>query len=56
MEILSQVATTMQMVLTETANQLAQETSLIKRQRKLSGASFAKDPGIWLAFQPRCHA
>lgn len=42
MEILSQVATTMQIVLTETANQLAKETSLIKRQRKLTGASFAQ--------------
>ena len=42
MEIISQVADTMQTVLTETANQLAQETGLIKRQRKLSGASFAQ--------------
>jgi len=42
MEIISQVALAMQMVLTETADQLAQETGLIKRQRKLSGASFAQ--------------
>ena len=42
MEILSQVALAMQTVLTETANQLAKETGLIKRQRKLSGASFAQ--------------
>jgi hypothetical protein len=32
----------MQAVLTETATKLAQETELIKRQRKLSGASFAQ--------------
>lgn len=42
MEIVSQVAHAMQTVLTETANQLAQETGLIKRQRKLTGASFAQ--------------
>jgi len=42
MEILSQVAMNMQTVLTETANQLAKETGLIKRQRKLRGASFAQ--------------
>lgn len=42
MEILSQVATTMQLVLTTTANPLAKETGLIKRQRKLTGASFAQ--------------
>ena len=42
MEIISQVADTMQTVLTETADQLAQETGLIKRQRKLSGASFVQ--------------
>jgi hypothetical protein len=42
MEIISQVALSMQTVLTETADQLAQETGLIKRQRKLSGASFAQ--------------
>ncbi|MBM3242160.1 hypothetical protein FJZ31_38300 [Candidatus Poribacteria bacterium] len=42
MAIISQVALAMQLVLTETADQLAQETGLIKRQRKLSGASFAQ--------------
>ena len=42
MEIISQVAHAMQTVFTETANQLASETGLIKRQRKLSGASFAQ--------------
>jgi len=42
MEIVSQVALAMQTVLTETANQVAQETGLIKRQRKFTGASFAQ--------------
>ena len=42
MEIISQVAHAMQIVLTETANQVASETGLIKRQRKLSGASFVQ--------------
>ena len=42
MEIISQVAHAMQTVLTENANQLASETGLVKRQRKLSGASFAQ--------------
>lgn len=42
MEIVSQVATTMQTVLTTIANQVAQPTGLIKRQRKLTGASFAQ--------------
>jgi hypothetical protein len=42
MKILSEVALKMQTILTETANQLAIDTSLIKRQRKLSGASFAQ--------------
>jgi len=42
MNIIPQVAHTRQTVLTETANQLAEETSLIKRQRKFNGASFAQ--------------
>ncbi|MBM3235402.1 hypothetical protein FJZ31_03785 [Candidatus Poribacteria bacterium] len=42
MEMIPQVADTMQTVLTETAHQLAEETGLCKRQRKLNGASFAQ--------------
>ena len=42
MEILTQVASAMQTVLTQNANQLAKETGLIERQRKFSGASFAQ--------------
>lgn len=42
MEIVSQVASAMQTVLTQRANQLAKETGLIQRQRKLSGASFTQ--------------
>jgi len=42
MDIIPQVAATMQIVLTDTANHLASETGLIQRQRKLTGASFAQ--------------
>jgi len=42
MAIISQVALSMQTVLTETADHLAPETGLIKRQRQLSGASCAQ--------------
>ena len=51
MEIVSQVALTMQTVLTETANQLAEETGLCKRQRKFNGArQFRSNTSVWLAF------
>lgn len=42
METIQQIAKSMQEVLTEEAERLGRETGFIKRQRKLSGASFAQ--------------
>jgi len=42
MDILSQVAKSMQVILTKTADILGRETGFIKRQRKLSGSSFVQ--------------
>lgn len=42
MDILSQVAKGMQVILTKTADTLGRETGFIKRQRKLSGSSFVQ--------------
>lgn len=42
MDILSQIADSMQVVLNETADAIARTTGLIKRQRKLNGSDFVK--------------
>ena len=42
MDILSQVAKGMQVILTKTADILGCETGFIKRKRKLSGSSFVQ--------------
>jgi hypothetical protein len=42
MTIFSSIALTMQTVLNDKANELAQQTGFIKRQRKITGANFVK--------------
>jgi hypothetical protein len=42
MNILSQIADSMQVVLNETANAIARKTGFIKRQKKLKGSDFVQ--------------